>query len=143
LSSQFTTPLDVRPLSDGKRWVLLANFSYDVGYLGSGDTICVPAGFITDFASIPKLAWSIIGGPWGKYGKATVIHDYLFETQQRSWRETNQIFLEGMRVLGVPWWKRTTMYSMVVAFSWVSWLKAKKRHEAVLKELAVLKDLDE
>jgi hypothetical protein len=141
--SQFTTELNVRPLSDGKNWVLLDEFSYDVGFLDSGDTITVPAGFVTDFTSIPKLAWSIIGGPWGKYGKAAVIHDYLFATQQRGWRKANQIFLEGMKVLGVSWWKRTAMYSMVAAFSWVSWLKAKKKYQAALKEMATLEDLDE
>ena len=141
--SQFTTELNVSPFSDGIRWELLDEFSYDVGSLGSGDTITVPAGFITDFASIPKIAWSIIGGPWGKYGKAAVIHDYLFATQQRSWRETNQIFLEGMQVLGVSWLKRTIMYSVVTTFSWVSWLRAKKRYRAILKEMAMLEDLDE
>ena len=141
--SQFTTELNVRPLSDGVHWVLLDEFGYDVGFLGSDDTITAPAGFITDFASIPKIAWSIIGGPWGKYGKAAVIHDYLFATQQKSWRETNQIFLEGMQVLGVSWLKRTIMYSMVTAFSWVSWLRAKKKYQAALKEMATLEDLDE
>lgn len=141
--SQFTTELNVRPLNDGISWVLLDEFSYDVGFLGSGDTITVPAGFITDFASIPKFAWSIIGGPWGKYGKAAVIHDYLFATQQRSWKETNQIFLEGMKVLGVSWMKRTTMYSLVMVFSWVSWFRAKKKYQATLKEMTTLEDLDE
>lgn len=40
--------------------------------------IKVPAGFITDSASAPPLAWSIcapMAGPWGEAG---VVHDYLY-----------------------------------------------------------------
>ena len=144
MSSQFTTPLRIEATNDEcKFWELFEKFSYDVGYLGSGDTITVPKGFITDFASIPKGVRWIIGGPLGRYGKAAVIHDYLFATQQRSLKETNQIFLEGMKVLGVSWIKRTTMYSMVVTFSWISWNKAKKKYRVALKDMRELEDLDE
>ena len=55
--SSFTSDLEVR-ITQKRREArvpaeLLASFSYDVGAEGSGDTILVPAGFGTDFASIP------------------------------------------------------------------------------------------
>jgi len=50
--SRFTKALIVSPLADGKTWVLIEPFAYDVGELGSGDTIEVSKGFKTDFASI-------------------------------------------------------------------------------------------
>ena len=114
-----------------------------MGELGSGDTITVPEGFITDFASIPKGVRWIIGGPLGKYSKAAVIHDFLFATQQRSFRETNKIFLEGMKVLGVPWWRRTILYSAVATGGFISWMSSKKKYKAIIKEMAKLEDLDE
>jgi hypothetical protein len=81
--SSFTSDLDVRitPRKRDERVVaeLLASFSYDVGAEGSGDTIVVPAGFETDFASIPRVLW-IIEPPLGDAGKAAVLHDYLYET---------------------------------------------------------------
>jgi hypothetical protein len=45
-----------------------------------GDTITVPAGFVTDLASIPRWAWAVLppDGPWAK---AAVVHDYLYYTQ--------------------------------------------------------------
>lgn len=39
--------------------------------------IRVPAGFVTDFASIPRAFWVVLP-PTGKYGKAAVVHDYLY-----------------------------------------------------------------
>ncbi len=70
--SRFTRALVVSPLADGKTWVLVEPFAYDVGELGSGDTIEVRRGFMTDFASIPRLFWIALP-KWGKYGNAAVI----------------------------------------------------------------------
>ncbi|MCK4806300.1 MAG: DUF1353 domain-containing protein [Candidatus Aegiribacteria sp.] len=81
--SVFTEQLIVSPLSDGKTWVILRPFSYDVGNVGSGDTVRVRTGFMTDFASIPRLLWIFLPR-WGKYGNAAVIHDWLYWTQKRS-----------------------------------------------------------
>jgi hypothetical protein len=47
---------------------------------GTTDEITVPAGFVTDLASIPRWAWTILppDGPWVK---AAVIHDFLYQTK--------------------------------------------------------------
>jgi len=45
--SQFTKALVVTPLADGRTWVLLEPFSYDVGREGSGDRVRVPVKFMT------------------------------------------------------------------------------------------------
>ena len=37
----------------------------------------IPKYFVTDFASVPKFFWSIIG-PIGKFNLASVIHDYFY-----------------------------------------------------------------
>ena len=58
--SRFTEELLVSPLPDGRTWVIRRDFGYDVGEEGSGNTIDVPIGFKTDFASVPRLLWSII-----------------------------------------------------------------------------------
>lgn len=119
--SQFTSPLVVEFI-DGKYWQVLESFEYHVGAEDSDEIIRVPVGFLTDFASIPKFAWSLIGHPTGEYGKAAVIHDWLYSENAgeqggdwwpRTRKRCDQIFLEGMAVLGVAWWKRTLMYSAV------------------------------
>ena len=113
--SSFTNPLVVSPLSDGKKWCLVVPFEYHVGELGSGEVIEVAKFFITDFASIPRLFWSILP-PWGRYGKATIIHDYCYKTRQYDRLRCDEIFLEAMEVLGVKPWKRRVIYRAVRLF---------------------------
>jgi hypothetical protein len=134
--SQFTKSLVVSPLSDGRTWVLLESFQYDVGFEGSGDTITVPALFITDFASIPRPFWSIFP-QWGRYGNAAVVHDWGYATQTRRRAEVDRIFLEGMTVLGVGAVARYIIYCAVRAFGWIFWAGDRGRKSRRTPLLAV------
>lgn len=112
--SSFLTPLALEYL-DGRRWRLLLGFVYetDLGKLGA---IRIPAGFETDFASVPRFFWRLFP-PTGRYGKATVIHDYLYRCCPDVPRAIcDQVFLEGMTVLGVNWFTRYAMYRAVRMF---------------------------
>lgn len=113
--SSFTTPLIVEPLPDGRNWRLVEEFEFWYEDKEERRTIKIPAGFVTDFASVPRLFWNALP-PWGKYGKAAVVHDYCYRTGCLSRKKCDQIFLEGMRVLGVPFWKRHVMYWAVRLF---------------------------
>lgn len=65
-------------LKEGRSlWGLQRPLVYTTG--DDGDTITVPAGFVTDLASVPRWAWMLIppDGPWVK---AAIIHDYLYAT---------------------------------------------------------------
>ena len=94
-------------------------FRYEVGELGSGEIIDVPAGFKTDFASIPKFLWSFLT-PLGLYLKAAVLHDYIvrFRSDKYSHWRASKIFLEAMRVLGVNRVTAYPMYAAVLALGW-------------------------
>ena len=124
--SSFTKHPALRLLPDGESWEVAESFEYHVGSEDSNEIIKVPKGFITDGASIPKIFWSIIGGPWGKYGYAAVVHDYLYYKHIYTRRRSDQIFLEAMEVLGVSKWKRNTMYVAVRMFSWLFWNRKRK-----------------
>jgi hypothetical protein len=76
----FKNLLVVTPLPDGKNWVLQKNFGFVDGSEAWQD-ISVEAGFVTDFASIPRPFW-VIYAKWGKYGRAAVVHDWLYWRQQ-------------------------------------------------------------
>lgn len=120
--SSFTTPIKVEALETGRQWKLLEEFVYDVGELGGGDSIIVPAGFITDMGSVPRIFWNIID-PWGRPAKAFLIHDYLYSTHQRSRLVSDAILLEAMEVLGVHPFKRWLIYRGVRMGGWVAWKK--------------------
>src|SRR5574341_189736 len=120
--SSFTDALVVSPLADGKTWVVLRDFGYDVGAENSGDHIGVAIGFQTDFATIPRPFWAILPR-WGRYGNASVVHDWLYWVQTRPRREADTILLEAMGVLGVTSLVKYTMYWGVRLFGWRAWYR--------------------
>lgn len=62
----------------------------------------VPAKYKTNGASIPRILWSIAGGPFsGRHGDAAIIHDYYCDTMERSWQATHRVFYDAMISLGV------------------------------------------
>lgn len=119
--SSFTKHPALRFLVEGELAEVVEDFEYHVGSEDSNEVIKVPKGFVTDGASIPKIFWSIIGGPWGKYGYAAVVHDYLYHIKIYTRKKSDKIFLEAMGVLGVSKWKRITMYWAVRLFAWHPW----------------------
>jgi hypothetical protein len=118
--SRFTEILVVSPLADGKSWYLHKEFGYDVGSEGSEETIDVPIGFVTDFASVPRPLWWLIPR-WGKYGNAAVIHDFCYWEQKYTRKRADEIFLEAMVVLEVGPVTRYVMYLAVSWFGWTAW----------------------
>lgn len=120
--SRFTDALVVSPLADGKTWVIVRDFGYDVGAEGSGDHIDVAIGFQTDFATIPRPFWVILP-KWGRYGNATVIHDWLYWVQTRARREADVILLEAMGVLDVTSLVKYPIYWAVRLFGWLAWYR--------------------
>lgn len=112
--SAFTTPADLRML-DNYQWQLLESFEYHVGNFPSVDVIRVPAGTITDLASVPRVLWALFP-PHGRWAKAAIIHDYLYSNAIGSKVYADRTFLEAMQVLGVPKWRRLVMYAAVRLF---------------------------
>ncbi|EAQ6128542.1 DUF1353 domain-containing protein [Salmonella enterica] len=75
----------------------------------------VPEMVMSLLSSVPRIFWTLLP-PDGKYAKAAIIHDYLYDNALRTKKEADLIFLDGMTVLGVPRWKRTIMYWAVRMF---------------------------
>lgn len=111
MQPSFHTPLVLEYL-DGQNYRLTSEFKYD----SSVGTFTVPAGFVTDFASIPKPLWNLLP-PTGSYGKAAVVHDFLYRTPGQASKEiADAIFLEAMAALDVGVFTRYTMYLAVRLF---------------------------
>ena len=112
--STFTTPADLRMLGD-YRWRVLAEFDYHIGSYPSDTVIRVPLGTVTDLTSTPRLLWSI-WPPHGRYAKAAIVHDYLYQNAIGSKAYADDVFREAMGVLGVPRFTRFVMYWAVRLF---------------------------
>lgn len=108
---RFNTPLELEYI-DGHNWRVTAAFDYhtDVDLV---HVVHVPAGFVTDFASVPRALWNIFS-PAGSYGRAAVVHDYLYRTPGIATKaEADAIFREAMEASGTGWWTRHTLYLAV------------------------------
>jgi hypothetical protein len=57
--------------------------------------VTVPEGFVTDFASIPRIFWSLLR-PDGLYTYPAIVHDFLYWTQTRPRQTADDIFRFGM-----------------------------------------------
>ena len=112
--SSFTERLIVSKL-DKKFWTVERKFTYHVGDEDSIEFITVPFGFITDFASVPRIFWSVLP-PDGEYTQAAVLHDYMYNEKLYERKICDDIFLEAMTVLKVPGWKRRIIYYAVRMF---------------------------
>ena len=77
-----------------------------------GFSVVVPAGFRTDFASVPRYLWPVFP-PTGQWMAAAVVHDYLYRETSCSRFLADACFREAMSVLGVPLATRVAMYYAV------------------------------
>lgn len=97
-------------LLEKDHWVTTKEFIYYLGNESSDQFVIVPAGYLTDGASVPRMLWSLIP-PWGKYGQAAVLHDYLCDYGKIidkdkpvyiTRKQIDEIFFEALEVLKVP-----------------------------------------
>ena len=102
-------PVDV---AESGQWILKDEAIYHSDLVG---TVTVPAGFKTDFASIPVWVPRWLCDPAGDSRKGAVIHDFLVrKAKTRSERAVyDHVFREACKVSGVPGWKRWMMWCAV------------------------------
>ena len=121
--SQFLSPLQVEELADNRHKLLVPLvYQSDV----AGRTFTVPAGFVTDYASVPRVifAYWIAGGT---ANEAAVVHDFLYQSHQTEKRLADRVFLEAALVTGNPRWRAYAMYQAVKWFSGTSYQTGPER----------------
>jgi hypothetical protein len=114
--SKFITPLDARKLgrdaSSDQRgtWKLLAPLVYESDRLKR--MVTVPGGFLTDFASVPRVPIAhLLTANCGH--EAAVIHDWFYTTHEVSRRDADAVFEEALLVGGEPRWRAWLMWAGV------------------------------
>jgi hypothetical protein len=112
--------MDGRPV-----WRLLRNFDVDLGTGSTKISITVPRGTETDFASVPWFIRWLYSPYTARYGKAAVVHDWLYTTKAQIPRfVADALFREIMRLEGSPWYERVVLYYCVRFFGWRHYQKA-------------------
>lgn len=108
--------LIVQPDATGRRWTLHVACTFRVG----GRRFTIPAGFRTDFASVPRIAWRVLP-PWDRHLAASVVHDWMYATGVLARHRADTVFRRAMATAGVPAWQRETIYWAVRLFGWWAW----------------------
>lgn len=70
----------VEPL-EGNRYRLVSLYTYEWEHEGEVYRITVPAGFVNNLASVPRILWFYIS-PFD-LGRAALVHDYLYARRGR------------------------------------------------------------
>jgi len=87
--------------------------------------IFIPAGFLTDFASVP-FGFRLIIPRRGRHSIAALVHDFLYLIGY-SRREADYVFLTLMRKAGVRVLRRAVMFATVRLFGGIHKLCTKRR----------------
>jgi hypothetical protein len=123
LPSQFLTPLEVRELEDTSAdgrgtWQLLAPLVYQSEM--AGRTFTVPAGFVTDYASVPRVPLVFL--LFGDCGHpAAVLHDHRYSMHDVTRETADLLFHEALLATDVPTWRAALMYAAVREFGLSHW----------------------
>lgn len=116
---EFFNKIIVHPLQDGHNWI--TEDWVAVSLDGKG-LVYIPKAFRTDFGSIARFLWAIVGAPaTGKHRRAVLFHDWLYSTQTVPRKEADDICLEIMKEDGANALKRYTIYFGVRVGGQVAW----------------------
>lgn len=87
--------------------------------------IKVPAGFKTDLASVPRIAWRIVNSSTPGTRRPAVVHDYIYTqlTNYFSRKQADKIFYRALRECGVNYLLANAMYFAVRIGGKSSWGK--------------------
>jgi hypothetical protein len=84
------------------------------------EKIVVPKGFVTDFASIPRVFWAVLA-PDDEYVMPAIVHDWLYWQQTLSRSESDTILRLAMEELKLDTWKIRAIYKAVSLFGGAAW----------------------
>lgn len=126
--SAFLTPLIIRAFSPdelkakgsaSQLYCLMEPFTYQSDLLGM--TVTVPAGFITDFASIPRAVWAWMDPEDPVILFPSALHDYKYTIGDVSREQADGMLKEGMAICGASAFDQFVVYRAVRLFGGSHW----------------------
>ncbi|WP_119165788.1 DUF1353 domain-containing protein [Algihabitans albus] len=107
-------------------YVVLRDYSVTFTVDGRRQRLTVPAGMMTDLASVPAFARPAIGRV-GPHLEASIVHDFLFVAWQllptgvarpSDWRFANEVMYAALRQTAMAAWKQWAVRRALNGFSW-------------------------
>ena len=110
----------IRPeveMVDDKQWRVVNGFNVVIEEAGQEPvSISVPAGFVSNFASVPRapLTYMLFGGIGNT---EALLHDYLYSTAEHPREWCDAVYHQALLAnTSIPAWKADKMYAAVRAF---------------------------
>jgi len=130
MDAKFPQAPIVTPFSD-KYWLLMNDLTFEATRKSDQKTfsITVPAGFVTDLASIPVLLMPIYNNT-GNYASAGILHDYLYWTQFCDRRKSDRLIKEGLKATYTSYLTRNTIKYGVYWLGEFAWNTNRKNKAA-------------
>ena len=120
----------------GRRLVQLCKpFVYSLEDDGFILNVVVPAGFISDLASIPRILWPLLPAD-GVYQEAAIVHDWMYSKCFSRWL-SDGVFRYVMEATKVPYWKRCILFWGVRMGGWM--FKQERKLECGQKDSTLFK----
>jgi len=93
--AKFLDKLLLECLPDGKNWIVQHEYRF---VADSGEVFYIPAGGMIDFASTPRIIWSLYPPATGLYRRGAAMHDWIYKTRQIAITRFrgDMLFKEGM-----------------------------------------------
>jgi hypothetical protein len=113
---------DLEALTD-KEYVLLNEFEFE----NFGIKVKIPAGFVFDGASIPRLLWVTAGSPYQpQYIGPALIHDYIYTYHNTlkskiTRAQADSVFKQCLLLNKVHPFQANRMYAAVRTFGYFHW----------------------
>lgn len=120
-----TTPLHLGRFAD-PIYFLLDEISWSPDK-GGAPSVTVPANFVTDLASVPRIFWSTLR-PDGDYAFAAILHDYLYWEQPSTIRreDADAVLKSAMEEFKVSSTDVTLIFNAVRAGGGSAWDENRK-----------------
>lgn len=117
----FTTKLQVEALDEPGKWRLLSALVW-----AGDETYIVPAGFVTDLASVP---WPMRGvlNTTGRSRRPAVLHDWAYQAGSMTRKAADQLFLTALIADGVISVGRGLYWLGVRVGGWIPFNRYRKK----------------
>lgn len=134
---ELLTPMTLRKIRGkgaNRLWLNYEHFRFDVWADGRKETFEVPAGYVTDLGSVPRLPLVfVIAGDVAH--DAALAHDWLY-TNQVGWKYSDGVFFYALLEEGESRKMAWAMYSALRGLGWYSYLTTNKRRARVAAQYA-------
>lgn len=127
------TLISVTKLGKGK-WQLEDEL---IVYIAPLMPIVIPAGFVTDFASVPRLLWWLISPTDDTLAIPAIIHDLLYRTQWLTRRMSDEVMNMLMMHRKASPVARFFVYRALRLAGWVAWNRVDPIRRAEVRRSAV------